>query len=46
MTTTGQQIFTTLAADGTLTVELGEVPVPTPTGTSPSSTVSLSLIHI
>lgn len=32
MTTTGQQIFTTLAADGTLTVELGEVPVPTPTG--------------
>ncbi|RDC60579.1 NADPH:quinone reductase [Alteripontixanthobacter maritimus] len=30
MTTTGQQIFTTLAADGTLTVEVGEQTFPDP----------------
>ena len=32
MTTTGQQIFTTLEADGTLTVEVGEASFPEPTG--------------
>ncbi|TMM48851.1 zinc-binding dehydrogenase [Qipengyuania marisflavi] len=32
MSTTGQQIFTTLAADGTLTVELADATFPAPTG--------------
>ena len=32
MTTTGRQIFTTLAPDGTLTVEVGEANFPAPTG--------------
>lgn len=32
MTTTGKQIFTTLAADGTLTVEVAESAFPAPTG--------------
>ncbi len=32
MSTTGRQIFTTLAADGTLTVEVGEASFPAPTG--------------
>ena len=32
MTTTGKQIFTTLASDGTLTVELAESTFPDPTG--------------
>ncbi len=32
MTTTGKQIFTTLASDGTLTVELAESNFPDPTG--------------
>ena len=32
MTTTGRQIFTTLAPDGTLTVEVGETSFPAPTG--------------
>jgi NADPH2:quinone reductase len=32
MTTTGKQIFTTLASDGTLTVELAENTFPDPTG--------------
>lgn len=32
MTTTGQQLFTTLAADGTLTVEVAETDFPAPTG--------------
>ncbi len=33
MATTGKQLFTTLEADGTLTVALEDVSVPTPTGT-------------
>ena len=32
MTTTGKQLFTTLAADGTLTVEVAETQFPDPTG--------------
>lgn len=32
MSTTGQQIFTTLTADGTLTVEMAEAQFPDPTG--------------
>ncbi|MGN6499816.1 MAG: zinc-binding dehydrogenase [Tsuneonella sp.] len=32
MTTTGKQLFTTLAPDGTLTVEVGETQFPDPTG--------------
>ena len=32
MSTTGKQLFTTLEADGTLTVEIEEVTVPDPTG--------------
>ena len=32
MTTTGKQLFTTLAPDGTLTVEVAETALPAPTG--------------
>ena len=32
MTTTGKQLFTTLAPDGTLTVEVAETQFPDPTG--------------